>query len=88
MYIDWLQNAAADTMHEEEYSDDEEQARTRRAGGLGFITGVISTAKLGNFERVMFRSTRGNMFLKHADVLEPITDPVSVCSCCTVTQMS
>lgn len=53
-------------------------AAAARTGSLGFVTGVILTEKMGNFERVVFRALRGNMFLKHADVTEPIIDPVSV----------
>jgi len=69
-------------MHEEAVSDDEERAMMASPmpsiGGLGFITGVINTDKLGSFERIIFRTTRGNMLMKHASVAEPIIDPVSV----------
>lgn len=29
------------------------------------------------FERIIFRATRGNVFLKQAVVEDPVTDPVS-----------
>lgn len=35
---------------------------------LGSIAGLIPKEKLENFERLLFRATRGNMFLKHAEV--------------------
>ncbi|CAN6481077.1 unnamed protein product [Victoria cruziana] len=44
---------------------------------LGFISGLIPKAKSLSFERILFRSTRGNMFLKQAVVEEPVTDPLS-----------
>lgn len=50
---------------------------TWRGGGGSFITGVILTDKMANFERLVFRGLRGNMFMKHADVDEPITDPIT-----------
>ena len=31
---------------------------------LGFVAGVIPQEKVSAFERVLFRATRGNMFLK------------------------
>uniref|UniRef100_A0A1D1Y150 V-type proton ATPase subunit a n=1 Tax=Anthurium amnicola TaxID=1678845 RepID=A0A1D1Y150_9ARAE len=44
---------------------------------LGFITGLVPKEKSMAFERILFRATRGNMFLKQAVVEEPVTDPVS-----------
>lgn len=35
---------------------------------LGFVAGLIETAKMQNFERLLFRATRGNMFLKQSEV--------------------
>lgn len=35
---------------------------------LGFITGVLLTSKTQPFERVLFRATRGNMFLKQSPI--------------------
>ena len=39
-----------------------------KAVRLGFITGVLPTHKTRGFERVAFRATRGNMFLKQSAV--------------------
>lgn len=44
---------------------------------LGFITGVINRDKFVSFERVLWRSTRGNLFMKHANIEEKIKDPNS-----------
>jgi|EP00900_Chrysochromulina_parva_P008483 V-type H+-transporting ATPase subunit a len=44
---------------------------------LGYIAGVIERAKLGPFERVVFRATRGNMYLRHADISQRVRDPFS-----------
>eukprot|EP00983_Pelagomonas_calceolata_P123560 1161021-Pelagomonas_calceolata.AAC.8 len=43
---------------------------------LGFVAGLIQQEKLTSFERLLFRATRGNMFLKSAPVGR-IQDPAS-----------
>lgn len=44
---------------------------------LGFLTGLVPKEKTMAFERILFRATRGNVFLKQAAVDEPVIDPVS-----------
>ncbi|KAL2231641.1 UNVERIFIED_CONTAM: V-type proton ATPase subunit a3 [Sesamum indicum] len=44
---------------------------------LGFIAGLVTREKSMAFERILFRATRGNVFLKQAVVDEPVIDPVS-----------
>lgn len=44
---------------------------------LGFISGLVPKPKSIPFERILFRATRGNMFLKQSAVEQPVTDPVS-----------
>lgn len=44
---------------------------------LGFVSGLVPKEKSTAFERILFRATRGNMFLKQAVVEDPVTDPVS-----------
>lgn len=44
---------------------------------LGFITGLVPREKSMAFERILFRATRGNVFLRQAVLEEPVTDPVS-----------
>ena len=40
---------------------------------LGFVTGLIQTERLNSFERILFRATRGNMFLRtvNSDMIVP-----------------
>ena len=42
-----------------------------------FKSGVISKEKFYLFERILFRVTRGNLFMKHAEIDETIRDPIS-----------
>jgi V-type H+-transporting ATPase subunit a len=43
---------------------------------LGFVAGTIQVEKLAAFERLLFRATRGNMFLRSVAV-GAVSDPVS-----------
>ncbi|KAI4297640.1 hypothetical protein L6164_037522 [Bauhinia variegata] len=44
---------------------------------LGFLTGLVPREKSMAFERILFRATRGNVFLRQTAVEDPVTDPVS-----------
>ncbi|KAL0351812.1 UNVERIFIED_CONTAM: V-type proton ATPase subunit a2 [Sesamum calycinum] len=44
---------------------------------LGFVSGLVAREKSLAFERILFRSTRGNVYHKQVVVEEPVTDPVS-----------
>lgn len=44
---------------------------------LGYLSGLVPREKSMAFERIIFRATRGNVFLKQAVVEDPVTDPVS-----------
>ena len=39
------------------------------------ITGVVSNEEKARFERMIFRATRGNCFVRFAPIKQPITDP-------------
>ncbi|QCD88589.1 V-type proton ATPase subunit a3 [Vigna unguiculata] len=44
---------------------------------LGFLAGLVPREKSMVFERILFRATRGNVFLRQATVEDPVTDPIS-----------
>ncbi|KAJ0077004.1 hypothetical protein Patl1_36522 [Pistacia atlantica] len=44
---------------------------------LGFLAGLVPREKSMAFERILFRATRGNVFLKQVAVEEPVIDPAS-----------
>ena len=44
---------------------------------LGFLAGLVSREKSMAFERILFRATRGNVFLKQTVIEDSIIDPVS-----------
>lgn len=45
--------------------------------GVKFVSGVICKSKALRFERMLFRTTRGNMLFNQAPADDPIVDPVS-----------
>ncbi|CAL8265224.1 V-type proton ATPase 116 kDa subunit a isoform X2 [Gadus morhua] len=44
---------------------------------LGFVAGVIGRERIPTFERMLWRVCRGNVFLKQADIEDPLEDPAS-----------
>ncbi|XP_022769093.1 V-type proton ATPase subunit a3-like [Durio zibethinus] len=44
---------------------------------LGYVSGLVLREKSLAFERILFRATRGNVFLKQSVVEDPVTDPAS-----------
>uniref|UniRef100_A0A8C5A581 V-type proton ATPase subunit a n=1 Tax=Gadus morhua TaxID=8049 RepID=A0A8C5A581_GADMO len=44
---------------------------------LGFVAGVISRERIPTFERMLWRVCRGNVFLRQADIEDPLEDPAT-----------
>jgi len=42
-----------------------------------FVTGVIARERMATFERVLWRACRGNVFLRQAEIEEPLEDPTT-----------
>ena len=64
--------------HDEDSDDHGPKARlTRGMTATGIITGVILKAKLGTFERVLWRTLHGNLLQKSEDIDEEIEDPAT-----------
>lgn len=53
------------------------QTEPSKQARLGFISGVVPRAKAASFERILFRATRGNMFLRQAPIEEVVVDPAT-----------
>jgi V-type H+-transporting ATPase subunit a len=45
---------------------------------LGFVAGVIPRERIIGFERILWRVSRGNIYLRQADIAKPFKDPKSV----------
>ncbi|CAH2105377.1 unnamed protein product [Euphydryas editha] len=50
-----------------------QQAVTR--GRLGFVAGVVQRERVPAFERMLWRISRGNVFLRRAELDKPLEDP-------------
>ncbi|XP_060078053.1 V-type proton ATPase 116 kDa subunit a 1-like isoform X2 [Ylistrum balloti] len=55
----------------------EEAQRTGQALRLGFVAGVILRERIPAFERMLWRVCRGNVFLRQAEIDNPLEDPVT-----------
>uniref|UniRef100_A0A914NKD0 V-type proton ATPase subunit a n=1 Tax=Meloidogyne incognita TaxID=6306 RepID=A0A914NKD0_MELIC len=44
---------------------------------LGFVAGVIQRERLPAFERLLWRACRGNVFLRQAEITEPLSDTMT-----------
>ena len=58
--------------------EDPTQAQNR--GRLGFVAGVIQRERVPGFERMLWRISRGNVFLRQSELDEALEDPTTVSS--------
>lgn len=58
--------------------DGNQQQQQQNSGRLGFVAGVIQRERVPAFERMLWRISRGNVFLRQAELDTPLEDPQSV----------
>ncbi|BFZ60517.1 H(+)-transporting V0 sector ATPase subunit a [Saitoella coloradoensis] len=53
------------------------QQYQRSAMTIGFVTGVIPRTRVNAFERILWRTLRGNLYMNQSEIDEPIVDPTT-----------
>ncbi|PVD38770.1 hypothetical protein C0Q70_01393 [Pomacea canaliculata] len=71
-------HSMVDDMHHET-APEESAITTGHAASiqLGFVAGVIPREKMPGFERLLWFACRGNVFLRHEEIMQPLEDPVT-----------
>ncbi|KAJ5596638.1 hypothetical protein N7450_003096 [Penicillium hetheringtonii] len=44
---------------------------------IGFVSGVIPRDRIGSFERILWRTLRGNLYMNQSEIADPIIDPTN-----------
>ncbi|KAI9845982.1 MAG: H(+)-transporting V0 sector ATPase subunit a [Sclerophora amabilis] len=44
---------------------------------IGFVSGVIPRERIAAFERILWRTLRGNLYMNQSEIRDPITDPAN-----------
>lgn len=57
---------------------DETGHQAAARGRLGFVAGVVNRERVPAFERMLWRISRGNVFLRRAELDKPLEDPATV----------
>lgn len=53
-------------------------AQAQSRGRLGFVAGTIRRERIPGFERMLWRISRGNVFLRQVELEDPLEDPETV----------
>ncbi|KAF5289211.1 hypothetical protein FQR65_LT00099 [Abscondita terminalis] len=65
------------TMENRALIPDDVQNTSTIGGRLGFVAGVINRERVPAFERMLWRISRGNVFLRQAEIEKPLEDPAT-----------
>jgi V-type H+-transporting ATPase subunit a len=47
----------------------------RAANFSSSLSGVVARSRFPSFEKILFRATRGNLFMKYDEIKTPVKDP-------------
>ncbi|XP_063909634.1 V-type proton ATPase 116 kDa subunit a 1-like [Zophobas morio] len=64
-----------DSAHKALITEDTQNISIR--GRLGFVAGVINRERVPGFERMLWRISRGNVFLRQVEIEKPLEDPAT-----------
>ncbi|GMH16269.1 hypothetical protein Nepgr_018110 [Nepenthes gracilis] len=72
-----LQNVSGESIDTPLLVEHSMSADSSKPVQLGFFTGLVPREKSMTFERILFRATRGNVFVRQVAVENPVIDPIS-----------
>ncbi|RKF58580.1 V-type proton ATPase subunit a [Erysiphe neolycopersici] len=55
--------------------DDADAERSFSVMNIGFVAGVIPRHRVAAFERILWRTLRGNLYMNQTEISEPLVDP-------------
>ncbi|KAK1761054.1 V-type proton ATPase subunit A [Echria macrotheca] len=61
----------------EQHNGAAEVERSFSGMNIGFVAGVIARDRVAAFERILWRTLRGNLYMNQAEIPEPLIDPVN-----------
>nr|XP_022908775.1 V-type proton ATPase 116 kDa subunit a isoform X1 [Onthophagus taurus]XP_022908776.1 V-type proton ATPase 116 kDa subunit a isoform X1 [Onthophagus taurus]XP_022908777.1 V-type proton ATPase 116 kDa subunit a isoform X1 [Onthophagus taurus]XP_022908778.1 V-type proton ATPase 116 kDa subunit a isoform X1 [Onthophagus taurus] len=74
-FIEQEEANGMDTAHKSLIPEDNQGATSR--GRLGFVAGVVNRERVPAFERMLWRISRGNVFLRQAEIEKALEDPAT-----------
>lgn len=61
----------------EQHNQASEVERSFSGMNIGFVAGVIARDRVGAFERILWRTLRGNLYMNQSEIPEPLVDPTN-----------
>lgn len=77
-FVEHEETNGIDSVHRMPVPEESAQPHGSIRGRLGFVAGVVKRERVPAFERMLWRISRGNVFLRQAEIEEPLEDPSSV----------
>lgn len=77
-FIEHEESNGVDNVHRALIPEESTQPHGSIRGRLGFVAGVIKRERVPAFERMLWRISRGNVFLRQAEIEDPLEDPSTV----------
>lgn len=59
----------------EQHTTAGEAGRSFSGMNIGFVAGVIARDRVGAFERILWRTLRGNLYMNQSEIPDPLVDP-------------
>lgn len=59
----------------EQHASAPDAERSFSGMNIGFVAGVIARDRVGAFERILWRTLRGNLYMNQSEIPEPLIDP-------------